>query len=129
MQWPRRASPSERLQAAHGPSPRRRRSIRILVRHTDVAALAGSVARQLFGGDAQGREDFSPWHVQFRSIEGARARTRYLVRRMLAPTMADYELIRLPESLFPLYWVIRPFRMAVQYGPRLLRGSADSSNA
>jgi Uncharacterised nucleotidyltransferase len=94
-----------------------------------VTALAGSVARQLFSGDAQGREDFSPWQVQFRSIEGARARTRYLVRRMFAPTMADYELIRLPESLFPLYWVIRPFRMLMRHVPRLFRGRSSSSNA
>ena len=54
---------------------------------------------------------------------------RYIVRRTLAPTMGDYELIPLPAALFPLYWVIRPFRMAVQYGPRLVRGSSNSSNA
>ena len=51
----------------------------------------------------------------------------YVVRRMLAPTMGDYELIRLPKLLFPLYWVIRPFRMALQYGPRLLRSAPQSS--
>jgi hypothetical protein len=54
---------------------------------------------------------------------------RYIVRRMLAPTMGDYELVQLPASLFPLYWVIRPFRMAVQYGPRLFRDSSNSSTA
>jgi hypothetical protein len=54
---------------------------------------------------------------------------RYIVRRMLAPTMGDYELVQLPASLFPLYWVIRPFRLAVQYGPRLFRGPWNSTNA
>ncbi len=92
-------------------------------------ALAGRVAGQLFSGATQGRADFDPWAVPIRSIEGARARMRYIVRRMLAPTMGDYELIPLPAALFPLYWVIRPFRMAVQYGPRLVRGSSTSSNA
>jgi hypothetical protein len=53
---------------------------------------------------------------------------RYVVRRMLAPTMGDYELIPLPRSLFPLYWAIRPFRMALQYGPRLIRRSSNSTN-
>ncbi|MGA9720971.1 MAG: hypothetical protein WBQ86_00830 [Candidatus Binatus sp.] len=43
--------------------------------------------------------------------------------------MADYELIRLPESLFPLYWVIRPFRMLVRRVPRVFRGRSSSSNA
>ena len=91
-------------------------------------ALASRVASQLFSGSAQGRTDFDPWEVPLRSIEGARARMRYIVRRMLAPTMGDYELIPLPTSLFPLYWVIRPFRMAAQYGPRLLRGPSNSPN-
>ena len=91
-------------------------------------ALASRVAGQLFSGSAQGRTDFDPWAVPLRSIEGARARMRYIIRRVLAPTMGDYELIPLPAPLFPLYWVIRPFRMAAQYGPRLLRGSSNSSN-
>jgi len=92
-----------------------------------VGALARRVAGRLFSGAAQGRTDFDPWAVPLRSIEGARARMRYIVRRTLAPTMGDYELLPLPQSLFPLYWVIRPFRMAVQYGPRLLRGSSHSA--
>jgi hypothetical protein len=91
--------------------------------------LATRIASQLFSAGSDRATDFDPWTVPIRSIEGPRARIHYVVRRMLAPTMGDYELIRLPKPLFPLYWVIRPFRMAVQYGPRLLRGSADSSNA
>jgi hypothetical protein len=54
---------------------------------------------------------------------------RYVIRRMLAPTMGDYELVQLLASLFPLYWVIRPFRMALQYGPRFFRGSSNSPKA
>ena len=94
-----------------------------------VIALARRVAGQLFRGAAQGRADFDPWAVPISSIEGAGARMRYLVRRALAPTMGDYELIALPPSLFPLYWVIRPIRMAVQYGPRLVRGAWTRSSA
>ena len=92
-------------------------------------ALAERVAGQLFRGATQGRADFDPWAIPIRSIQGTRARMRYVIRRMLAPTMGDYELIALPESLFPLYWVIRPLRMAVQYGPRLVRGWSNHSNA
>ena len=94
-----------------------------------VESLASRVASQLFSGGGPGRSRFDPWVVPIRSIESPRARMRYLVRRMLAPTMGDYELVQLPTSLFPLYWLIRPFRMAVQYGPRLLRGSSNSTNA
>jgi Uncharacterised nucleotidyltransferase len=101
--------------------------VAIARRDRAVASLAKRVARQLFSGAGPGRSRFDPWAVPIRSIESTRARMRYVVRRMLAPTMGDYELIQLPASLFPLYWVIRPFRMAVQYGPRLFRDSNKQS--
>lgn len=91
--------------------------------------LAGRVSRDLFSGVGRASSHFDPWVVPTLSIEGARARVHYVVHRMLAPTMGDYELIPLPRALFPLYWAIRPFRMAIQYGPRLLRGTSSSSNA
>lgn len=93
---------------------------------SDVASLARRIARQLFSGTAQGRTDFDPWAVPLLSIESTRERARYIVRRILAPTMGDYQLLPLPKALFPLYWVIRPFRMAIQYGPRLLSRSSSS---
>ena len=94
-----------------------------------VNALAKRVARRLFSSGAQGRAAFDPWAVPIRSIEGTRARIHYLAHRTLAPTMGDYELIPLPRPLFALYWLIRPFRMAIQYGPRLIRRTSDTSNA
>ena len=103
--------------------------VAIARRDRAVESLARRVASQLFSGAGPGRSQFDPWAVPIRSIESTRARMRYIVRRMLAPTMGDYELVPLPTSLFPLYWVIRPFRMAVQYGPRLFRDSSNSSTA
>jgi len=94
-----------------------------------VRDLARRIALQLFNDASHRDTNLDPWMVPLRSIEGPRARIHYIVRRMLAPTMGDYELIPLPRSLFPLYWAIRPFRMAVQYGPRLIRGSSNSSSA
>ena len=93
----------------------------------NVRALASRVANGLFSGAGPGRSRFDPWAVPIRSIEGTRPRMRYIAHRMLAPTMGDYELLPLPEALFPLYWVIRPFRMALQYGPRLIRKPSNSS--
>jgi hypothetical protein len=94
-----------------------------------VRALARRIALQLFNDASQRDTQLDPWMVPLRSIEGPRARIHYIVRRMLAPTMGDYELIQLPRSLFPLYWAIRPFRMAVQYCPRLIRGSSNNTSA
>jgi hypothetical protein len=31
--------------------------------------------------------------------------------------------------LYPLYWLIRPIRMAVQYGPRLIGGAWTTFSA
>lgn len=89
-----------------------------------VSALASRVAHGLFGRSTQGRADFDPWAVPVLSIESPRDQMRYIVHRLLAPTMGDYELIPLPTTLFPLYWAIRPFRMAIQYGHRLIRPSS-----
>jgi hypothetical protein len=94
-----------------------------------VRALARRIALQLFNQASQRDTQLDPWMVPIRSIEGPPARIYYVVRRLLAPTMGDYELIPLPRALFPLYWAIRPFRMAVQYGPRLIRGSSNSNGA
>jgi Uncharacterised nucleotidyltransferase len=94
-----------------------------------VRALARRIALQLFNETSHRDTNIDPWMVPLRSIEGPRARIHYIVRRMLAPTMGDYELIPLPRPLFPLYWAIRPFRMAVQYGPRLIRRSSNSTSA
>jgi hypothetical protein len=103
--------------------------VAIARRDRAVESLAKHVASQLFSGAGPGHSRFDPWAVPLRSIESTRGRMRYVIRRMLAPTMGDYELVQLPAPLFPLYWVIRPFRMAVQYGPRLFRGPSNSTNA
>jgi hypothetical protein len=94
-----------------------------------VKALATRVAGGIFSKGGEGRTAFDPWAIPIRSIEGSRARIHYIAHRLMAPTMGDYELIPLPRTMFPLYWLIRPFRMAIQYGPRLVRGRASSSNA
>ncbi len=94
-----------------------------------VRALASRIAIQLFSAASRRDASVDPWAVPLRSIEGPRARIDYIVRRMLAPTMGDYELIPLPRAMFPLYWAIRPFRMVVRYGPRLIRGSSNNTSA
>ena len=39
---------------------------------------------------------------------------------VLAPTLADWQLVSLPRPLFLLYYVVRPFRLAAKYAQRLL---------
>jgi hypothetical protein len=37
------------------------------------------------------------------------------------PNLGDWQYVSLPDSLFPLYYLIRPFRLILQYGPRLFK--------
>lgn len=56
------------------------------------------------------------------SIESAPRRIRYLADRAVSPTLEDWEAMPLPASLFPLYFVTRPFRLAFAKAKRSLRG-------
>jgi hypothetical protein len=93
----------------------------------DVGALSSTVASELFRRPPDKEPIVEPWAIPFRSIEGTSARIRYVVGRLLAPTMGDYQMLPLPRALFGLYWLMRPFRMTVQYGPRLIRGALGGS--
>ena len=47
-----------------------------------------------------------------RLLPAASARLQYVAIRLLVPTAADYEFIRLPSALFFLYYFLRPWRLA-----------------
>ena len=48
-------------------------------------------------------------------------RVRYFLGRSFVPTFEDWMWVSLPDVLYPLYYLIRPFRLTVQYGPRLFK--------
>ena len=48
-------------------------------------------------------------------------RLRDFARAAFTPTEADWRVVRLPDSLFILYYLIRPIRLAAKYGARLVR--------
>jgi hypothetical protein len=83
-----------------------------------VMRLATAIMRRLFSGVARS-ELFHEWYVPLTALESARQKIRYLADRALTPTIEDWELIRLPRRLFPLYYAIRPLRLAITQGPRL----------
>ncbi|HEX9483501.1 MAG TPA: hypothetical protein VF929_02935, partial [Gemmatimonadaceae bacterium] len=55
-----------------------------------------------------------------RFLTTRRERTSVLVRTLVMPTEHDWQSVRLPDTLMPLYWVIRPARLALLYAGRLL---------
>jgi len=46
---------------------------------------------------------------------------RYGLDLGLTPNLGDWQSVSLPDSLYPLYYLIRPFRLILQCGPRLFK--------
>jgi hypothetical protein len=85
-----------------------------------VIRLARAIMQRLLAGE-EGSGLFHEWYVPLAALESARQRIRYLADRALTPTIEDWELVPLPRALFPLYYAIRPLRLAIQQSPRLVR--------
>jgi hypothetical protein len=88
-----------------------------------AVALAADVReRRLWGGDgAPGifeRSMFHPFRLRMR--ERLRDRVRYCIRTAMIPGEADWEFLSLPPLFSPLYYVLRPVRLARKYGRRMV---------
>jgi len=49
-------------------------------------------------------------------LEGRLAGWRYTIRLAAAPVEEDWEMIRLPSPLTPVYLALRPLRLLRKYG-------------
>jgi hypothetical protein len=86
-----------------------------------VVSLAGQVRERLFG-DAHGQPgDLGRCLFHLKARERLEDRVRYCVRLAVTTTPGDWALVRLPSSLFPFYYVLRPIRLVRRYGLGLLR--------
>ncbi|MEA2677132.1 MAG: hypothetical protein QOJ81_1273 [Chloroflexota bacterium] len=79
--------------------------------------LARSVEAALFD-PRPSRFDGLIFHARMR--ERARDQLGYLANVAFTPSGADWEALRLPRALFPLYALTRPIRLAAKYGRRLV---------
>jgi hypothetical protein len=57
---------------------------------------------------------YQRWSVPLRVIAEPRARLRYLAARALLPSADDRRFLRLPAALYPLYYLVRPLRVALK---------------
>lgn len=64
---------------------------------------------------------YQRWSVPLRVIDKPRARLRYLAARALLPSADDREFLRLPPALYPLYFLLRPLRVALKEAPMAAR--------
>jgi hypothetical protein len=71
-------------------------------------------------GDA-GPGFYQRWAVPLGVIAEPAARLRYVAVRALLPSADDREFVRLPLMLYPLYYLLRPVRVALKEGPAAWR--------
>ena len=68
------------------------------------------------------REPEEPWgrfeELRFdaKVIEGLRSKALFYVDVLMTPTPLEWEYLTLPERLSFLYYLVRPFRLAVKHG-------------
>ncbi len=84
-----------------------------------VGSLAAQVRLQLFAGGRPGPWGVARFHLEAR--ERWRDRVEYAWRLAVTTTPGDWEMVRLPDALFPLYYLLRPLRLLGTYGGALLR--------
>ncbi len=83
-------------------------------------------AAQSFIGYVRDPSDDGPgfyqrWVVPLGVIARPWARLRYLAARALLPSADDQQFLQLPLALYPLYYLLRPVRVAIKEGPAAVR--------
>lgn len=86
-----------------------------------VASLADQVYERLFSDRLPQLGDLERSLFHLKARERLEDRLRYCVRLAVTTTPGDWATVRLPSALFPLYYVLRPFRLVATYGPALLK--------
>jgi hypothetical protein len=87
---------------------------------SSISALAGQVCKNLFHENMGSR---GPWEnnlFYLKLTERFQDRISYCLRLSFHPTIVDWEAFPLPPSLFFLYHLIHPIRVAGKYGWRFL---------
>jgi hypothetical protein len=79
-------------------------------------ALAARVCQRLFREDGAAREGFASSLFHFRVREHPRDGGRYALSLAVLPTVEDWLHVPLPATLSSLYYLLRPLRLAVNYG-------------
>ena len=78
-----------------------------------VTRLGAQVRAQLFREADGSPKVFETLLFRLRGRERLRDKLRYCVHRPTTLTAGDWALLRLPDALFPLYYVLRPLRLYV----------------
>jgi hypothetical protein len=86
-----------------------------------AVALGREIAADLFRPRAGSLPPFAEMRFCVRARERLRDKARLLVRSALTPTVTEVALLPLPAALAPLYYPLRPLRLAGKLGRSLWR--------
>ena len=103
--------------------------LRSLAPDRRVKSLAEQIRAQLFTEQSVPQGLFAEAATLMSLRERRRDRFKAGVRLALTPRSYDWMFVSVPDSLFFLYYLLRPFRLAAKYGARLFNGSARQPNA
>ena len=81
-----------------------------------AGVLASEVAQRLLRRDESAFGAAGRFSFRRRMVDGALAGWRYSIRLAVAPAEEDWQMVRLPRLLAPLYVALRPFRLLRKYG-------------
>ncbi len=84
-----------------------------------VQRLADSVYRQLFEDRSAYWGAIASSRFLMRARDDAASAVRCGVERLFRPTQAEWRSIRLPSRLFPLYYLVRMWRLIRKHGVRI----------
>ncbi len=97
--------------------------------HADprIESLAATAREHLFSrADPWSFSLGLPFHrFQLAVRERVKDRLRYVMTSFIVPEKEDYAALSLPAALFPLYYVLRPFRLMAGYARRLSSEAAS----
>ena len=90
-----------------------------------IKSLAEQIQGQLFLTESPRPGVFGAVVLSLNMRERKRDKLRSCFRSVATPRKYDWLVWSLPDSLFFLYYLARPLRLAGKYGAQLLRGSHD----
>ncbi len=82
----------------------------------DARVLADEIAANMAAGVSYDVEQTSYFRLMMRLRERRADRVRFLARLTFTPGPGEWEAVRLPKALFPLYRVVRLARLGARFG-------------
>jgi len=83
-----------------------------------VSEIAREIGQRLMQRDPPPLGAAARLRLRRRMVPGSLAGWRYALRLATEPSEEDWEMVRLPEALAPLYVALRPIRLLRKYGSR-----------